>query len=51
MITATLVTDRDMEVFIAGREVYEICSVSADLYWMWGRFNMNSHWKKLQPMN
>ena len=37
--------------FIAGREVYEIFSVFAELYWMWERYSLNSHWKKLQPMN
>jgi hypothetical protein len=43
VMTATLITDLDMEVFIAGREVYEIFSVFADLYWMWGLYNLNSH--------
>ena len=42
-MTATPITDRDMEVFIAGREVYEIVSVFADLYWTWVRYNLNSH--------
>lgn len=43
VMTATLITDGDMEVFIAGREVHEIFSVFADLCWMWGRYNLNSH--------